>query len=216
MPNVCSLQVIEAGRVPYEEGLDLQKRLADEVRGDPSRAYLILLEHPSVFTLGKNGSPSNVLDAHGIPVVRTDRGGDVTYHGPGQLVGYPILNLRAMRLGVRTLVERLERVLVGALRDLGVEASRKEGCVGVWRGAAKIASLGLRIDRGVSRHGFALNVSNDLAPFGWIHPCGIPACSVTSVERVVGRPCGTGEAGRAVAGRFAAAFGFPRAVVSGS
>jgi lipoyl(octanoyl) transferase len=172
------------GLVDYDEAWALQRELA--AKATDERGFLLLLEHPPVFTLGRNGDPSNVLDPHGIPVKRVDRGGDVTYHGPGQLIGYLIRDLG--RLGVKQHVRSLEESLIDLLSDLGVSARRKESCVGVWAGGGKIASIGVRVSRGVSMHGFALNVSNDLAPFGYIHPCGIPGCATTSVSAELGRP----------------------------
>jgi lipoyl(octanoyl) transferase len=129
------------------------------------------------------------------------RGGDVTYHGPGQLVGYPIVDVR--RLGARRFVEGLEASLVDCLASMGVDARRKRGCVGVWTPKGKIASIGVRLSRGISTHGFALNVSNDLAPFARIHPCGVPGCAMTSVSGELGRAVATEE----VADRFRLRFG---------
>ena len=184
------IDVRRLGLVDFDAAWALQRELAARVT--PERGFLLLLEHPPVFTLGKNGDAANVLDAGDVPVKRIDRGGDVTYHGPGQLVGYPILDVR--RLGVRRYVRSLEESLLDLLGALGVEARRKEGCVGLWTARGKIASIGVRISRGVSSHGFALNVSNDLAPFARINPCGMPGCPVTSVSLELGRPAAVGEA----------------------
>lgn len=189
-----NVEVRRLGLVDFDEAWELQRRLADEVT--PDGGFLLLLEHPPVFTLGRHGDPRNVLDAHGIPVKRIDRGGDVTYHGPGQLVGYPILDVR--RLGVRRFVESLEASLVSCLAGLGIRAAARPGCVGVWTGRGKIASIGVRVRRGVSMHGFALNVRNDLEPFAYIHPCGQPGCAMTSVEAELGRAVAVEE----VADRF--------------
>ena len=193
------VEVRRLGLVEYGAAWDLQRALARDVT--PDRGFLLLLEHPPVFTLGRNGKASNVLDPGDIPVVRVDRGGDVTYHGPGQLVGYPILDVR--RLGVRRFVEGLELSLVDCLAAMGVDARRKRGCVGVWAPKGKIASIGVRVSRGVSTHGFALNVSNDLAPFARINPCGQPGCAVSSVAAELGRGVTTGE----VVDRFRLRFG---------
>jgi lipoyl(octanoyl) transferase len=163
----------------------------------------VLLEHPPVFTLGRNAKTENVLDAGAIPVVRTDRGGDVTYHGPGQLMGYPILTLRARRIGIREHVLRMERAIVAGLAAMGVKARRREDCVGVWTERGKIASIGVRVAKGRTMHGFALNVSCDLAPFGRINPCGVPACAVTSVSRELGREATVTDASREVTAAFA-------------
>ena len=184
------VEVRRLGRVEYGAAWDLQRALARDVT--PDRGFLLLLEHPPVFTLGRNGKASNVLNPGDIPVLRVDRGGDVTYHGPGQLVGYPLIDVR--RLGVRRFVAGLESSLVDCLASLGVAARRQEGCVGVWASRGKIASIGVRVSRGVSTHGFALNVSNDLEPFGRINPCGQPGCAVTSVSAELGRAVATSEA----------------------
>ncbi|HXX92152.1 MAG TPA: lipoyl(octanoyl) transferase LipB [Planctomycetota bacterium] len=178
------------GLVDYDEAWALQRELA--LQATPELGFLLLLEHPPVITLGRNGDPGNILDPHGIPVRRVDRGGDVTYHGPGQLVGYVIRDLG--RLGVRRHVRSLEASLLELLAGLGLRARRKESCVGVWAQGGKIASIGVRVSRGVSMHGFALNVSNDLAPFGYIHPCGTPGCATTSVSAELGRPVPVDEA----------------------
>jgi lipoyl(octanoyl) transferase len=193
------VEVRRLGRVEYGAAWDLQRELAKAVT--PERGFLLLLEHPPVYTLGRNGDARNVLDPRGIPVVRSDRGGDVTYHGPGQLVGYPILDVR--RLGVKRFVRGLEASLIDVLAALGVAARRKEGCVGVWASKGKIASLGVRVSRGVSLHGFALNVCGDLEPFSRINPCGVPDCAVTSASAEAGRTIAVGEAADRFRLRFA-------------
>jgi lipoyl(octanoyl) transferase len=194
------VEVRRLGLIDYRAAWDLQRALARDVT--PDRGFLLLLEHPPVFTLGRNGKASNVLNPGDIPVVRVDRGGDVTYHGPGQLVGYPLIDVR--RLGVRRFVTGLEASLVDCLASMGVAARRRDGCVGVWASKGKIASLGVRVSRGVSTHGFALNVSNDLEPFGRIHPCGQPGCAVTSVSAERGGPATTSEAADLFRLRFSA------------
>jgi lipoyl(octanoyl) transferase len=193
------VEVRRPGLMEYGAAWDLQRALAREVT--PERGFLLLLEHPPVYTLGRNGDAANVLDPRGIPVVRVDRGGDVTYHGPGQLVGYPIVDVR--RIGVKRFVTGLEAAVVDVLASLGVPARRKEGCVGVWASRGKIASLGVRVSRGVSTHGFALNVSNDLEPFLRIHPCGQPGCAVTSASLELGRSVAVAEAADLFRLRFA-------------
>jgi lipoyl(octanoyl) transferase len=174
----------QLGRVEFDRAWELQRELARDVT--PDRGFLLLLEHPPVFTLGKNGNEANILDPHGIPVRRIDRGGDVTYHGPGQLVGYPIVDLR--RIGVRRFIRTLEDSVLDLLSGLGVRARRRAPSVGVWSTRGKIASIGVRVARGISMHGFSLNVSNDLTPFGYIHPCGEVGGEVTSVSLELGRP----------------------------
>jgi lipoyl synthase len=180
---VSTLRVRWLGRVPYAEADELQRALLERAADD----YLLLLEHPHVYTLGKSADPAHVLvppASVGADLVRTDRGGDVTYHGPGQLVGYPIVTLPEWRAGQRDVVayvRRLEAVLISALGDLGVEAERDDGYTGVWVGGEKIAAIGVRVSRGRTRHGFALNVDPDLSMFGHIVPCGIADRGVTSL-----------------------------------
>ncbi len=199
-----SMKFHTPGILPYTDALELQTRLWREVMTDPERSHLILCEHPPVYTLGKNAGAEHLPGWMGtnvfreIPVVRTDRGGEVTYHGPGQLMGYPIVSLSVRGWGVRGYVSRLERWLVAVLGRLGVEASAKPGCVGVWAAGGKIASIGVRVAQGVTRHGFALNVRGDLTPFSWIHPCGMKECAVTSAEREAKRRIEMAEAVRAI------------------
>lgn len=205
--NRGRFRLMRAGLVPYEQAWEVQRELADAVRRG-AEPVLLLLEHPPVFTLGKHGDAANVLAAGGIPVIRTDRGGDVTYHGPGQLVGYPILNLKTLRIGIRDHVCGIQKALRAALSDFGVAADTCDGKVGVWTARGKIASLGVRVDRGVSMHGFALNVSADLAPFRRIHPCGEAGAAVTSIREELRRPVGVAEAADRFLPRFAAAVRF--------
>jgi lipoic acid synthetase len=176
------------GRVPYADADALQRALHEHAPDD----YLLLLEHPHVYTMGTNADPANVLvsPAHvGADLVRTDRGGDVTYHGPGQLVGYPIVSLPEWRAGMRDVVahvRRMEATIIDTLADFGIEASREAKYPGVWVGNAKIAAVGVRVARGRTRHGFALNVDPDLAMFDHIVPCGITDRGVTSMARELG------------------------------
>ena len=182
------LRVRWLGRVPYGEADELQRALLERAADD----YLLLLEHPHVYTLGKSADPAHVLVAPasvGADLVRADRGGDVTYHGPGQLVGYPIVTLPEWRAGQRDVVayvRRLEAVLIAALGDLGVQARRDAGYTGVWVGDDKIAAIGVRVSQGRTRHGFALNVEPDLSMFGHIVPCGIADRGVTSLAAQLG------------------------------
>ncbi len=182
------------GRVPYREAWALQKRLVDARADGRIGDVLLLLEHPAVLTLGRQSDPSHVratrgdLERRGIEVIRVERGGEVTYHGPGQLVGYPILGLSRRGLLLRPLVRALEASLVATCAASGVSAARREGHPGCWvdpDGPAprKIGALGLRVERGVSYHGIALNVGPDLADFGLIDPCGMPDVVSTSIER---------------------------------
>ncbi|HEU4339471.1 MAG TPA: lipoyl(octanoyl) transferase LipB [Planctomycetota bacterium] len=200
-------RVIRPGRVAFDEAWDLQRKLADEVRAGGLPA-LILLEHPPVFTLGKNADLANLLNAGDIPVRRIDRGGDVTWHGPGQLVAYPILSLRERKLGVRGHVEALERTIVEVAATYGVQAAPKPGCVGVWTAKGKIASIGIRVASGVTQHGAALNVDPDLASFARINPCGVKGGAVTSIAAEAGRRITVDEAAERFIPHFTAAFRF--------
>jgi lipoyl(octanoyl) transferase len=155
-----------------------------ETRGPESPDELWCLEHPRVYTLGMNADPSHVLVAGDIPVIRIDRGGQVTYHGPGQLVVYPLVDLRRRGLGVRGLVTALESALVAFAAECGIEAHARRDAPGVYVGAKKLASIGLRIRRGASYHGLALNVAMDLEPFSRINPCGFEGLEVVDLARL--------------------------------
>jgi lipoyl synthase len=205
---VSTLRVRWLGRVPYAEADELQRALLERAADD----YVLLLEHPHVYTLGKSADPAHVLvppASVGADVVRTDRGGDVTYHGPGQLVGYPIVTLPEWRAGQRDVVayvRRLEAVLIAALGDLGVDARRDDGYTGVWVGDEKVAAIGVRVSRGRTRHGFALNVDPDLSMFGHIVPCGIADRGVTSLAAQLGDAPDMQRVVDAVTARFAEHF----------
>lgn len=173
------------GRVDYEPTWRAMQRFTDE-RGPDTADELWLLEHPPVFTLGMNGDPAHVLAAGEIPVVRIDRGGQVTYHGPGQLVAYPLVDLRRAGLGVRDLVTALERAVIRTAAASGIEAHARREAPGVYVGAAKLASVGIRIRRGASYHGLALNVNMDLAPFARINPCGYAGLAMTQLASLGG------------------------------
>ena len=177
--------VSEYGTMDYREAFALQERLVAEVRGDLSRETLLLLEHPLVYTMGRSGSEANVLDPT-VDVVRINRGGDVTCHAPGQLVGYPIINLGRRGKDLRRHLRFLEELLIQTAADLGVTAYRVAGRTGVWTDAGKLASIGVGVRHWVTMHGFALNVNNDLAAFQRIHPCGIAQCPVASLESILG------------------------------
>ena len=166
------------GLVPYEPTWRAMQRFTD-ARTATTPDELWLLEHPPVFTLGMNADPAHVLGAGEIPVVRIDRGGQVTYHGPGQLVVYPLVDLRRAGLGVRDLVSALERAVIDYAAALGVEAESRRSAPGVYVAGRKLASVGIRVRRGASYHGIALNVCNDLAPFRQINPCGYAGLEMT-------------------------------------
>ena len=203
------------GRVSYDEGLRLQAEAAR--RAAAGEESLLLLEHEPVFTLGRNASERDVLFTPerrrelGIAVRESDRGGKVTYHGPGQLVGYPILNLAPDRKDVKRFVRDLEEVLIRALADFGIRADRspvRERVTSVWVGNDKIAAIGIHIARWVTTHGFALNVTDEpLSRFGGIVPCGITDGGVTAMERLVGRPVAVADLLEPVRAHFSDIFG---------
>ena len=209
------LNVRNLGTLDYQAALDLQRDLVERRKRGEIPDHLLLLEHPDVITLGvKNRSDrSHVLESDvalaekGIALFETGRGGDVTYHGPGQLVGYPIIDLKPDRCDVHRYVRDLEEVLIRAVSDFGIEAGRIAGLTGIWVGPDKLAAIGVRISRWITSHGFALNVATDLSRFGLIVPCGITDKGVTSMEHVLGHPVPMDEVGRAVASRFAETFG---------
>lgn len=185
------------GRVDYVPTWHaMQKYTAERDEHSPDEIWL--LEHDPVFTLGMNGSPAHVLAAGDIPVVQIDRGGQVTYHGPGQLVLYPLLNLRRWKLGVRELVVALENAVIATASRLGIQAYGKRDAPGVYVGDRKLASIGLRIRRGCSYHGLALNVSVDLSPFQRINPCGYAGLEVIDLARL-GVQLSVADAGETVA-----------------
>jgi len=194
------LLVKRLGIVPYLEAWELQKQLAEQRRCNEIPDVLLLLEHPPTYTRGRRSKPEELpmgvewYEAQGIEVHDTDRGGLVTYHGPGQLVAYPIVDLAAYDNDVHAYVRGLEQVIIGALGEVNVPAQTIDGLTGVWtmgdppptispNPARKIASIGLHVSRGITTHGLAINVNNDLQPFEWIVPCGIEGVGMTSVSR---------------------------------
>jgi len=192
---VRSLEVRKLGVVGYGDALELQKVLVEQRKAGEIGDQLLLLEHPPVITLGvkSRNDRSHVvatvdeLEAAGVEVVETGRGGDVTYHGPGQLVGYPIIDLKPDRCDVHRYVRDLEQVMIGMAASFGIEANRIEGLTGAWVGDEKLAAIGVRIARWVTSHGFAFNVNTPLEHFGLIVPCGITDKGVTSLEKLLGR-----------------------------
>lgn len=204
--------LIPLDTVPYADALALQHRIVAARKRGALNDMLLLLEHPPVFTLGRNARDANILASRdalqrlGIDVFRVERGGDVTYHGPGQLVGYPILDLRHFRLDVGWFVRSLEETLIRALADFGLRGARIEKLIGVWVGDAKIAQIGARIEQGITYHGFALNVAPNLAHFDLIVPCGIRDKTVTCMTRVRNAPIEMRAVRACVAARFAEVF----------
>ncbi len=201
------------GRVPYLDAWELQRRLHGRVARAQIPDQLLLLEHPHVYTLGRRGEESDVtataerLTELGAEVHRVDRGGQTTYHGPGQLVGYPIISLRRWGGGPLRYVQALERVLIATLAELGVDAQSEHRPIGVWVGDAKIAAIGVRISQGVATHGFALNVCPDLSYFGHIVPCGMPDGGVTSISELLSRNVEVEEVAGALVQHFGLALG---------
>ena len=203
------LEVIQAGVVPYAEALEWQRSLA-QARIDRRIPHdmLLLLEHPPVVTFGRNSQASHLLRPAGVDVFEVERGGDVTFHGPGQLVGYPIIDLTGYRQDLHWYLRTLEQALIDALGTLAVPAERNAGYTGVWTKGRKIASIGVHVKKWVTWHGFALNVATDLAEFPRIVPCGIPGVEMTSVEKETGNG-NWGEAVAAVVQGFTEAFNVP-------
>ena len=214
---------MRCGTVPYADAFDAQRRLAERRRAGELPDLLLLLEHPPVYTRGRRSTPAELpmgaswYEAQGIEVLDTDRGGLVTYHGPGQLVAYPIVDLRGYGDDVLRFVRGLERVIIEALGEAGVSARTIEGLTGVWTEgeapptvaeprARKIASIGLHVSRGVTTHGLAINVNNDLQPFEWVVPCGIEGVAMTSLSRELGAEQDLAAFAETLAARYAEVF----------
>ena len=231
---------IRLGEVPYEDARALQLKLEGARQADEIPDVLLLLEHPPVYTKGRRTQPGELpmgddwYRMQGIEVTETDRGGRATYHGPGQLVGYPIVSLKPYRDDVHEYVRRMERVMIDSLGAWGVGAAVIDRLTGVWAGPAlppaganaddvqpdiatgalrKIGSIGVHVNKGVTTHGFAINVNNDLQPFEWIVPCGIDGCRVTSLGRELGAEQDLGAFAATIAARFGEVF--ERDLVSG-
>lgn len=208
------LEVRRLGTVPYAEALAMQRALVEDRRAERIPDRLLLLQHPPVITLGVkgDGGRSHIVasDAHlaslGVGISEAGRGGDVTYHGPGQIVGYPILDLKPDRQDVHRYVRDIEEVMIRVCADYGVTAGRVQGLTGAWVGAEKVGAIGVRISRWITSHGFAFNVSTNLDHFGLIVPCGIGDRGVTSLEKITGRHVPLAEAEELVIRRFAEVF----------
>ena len=206
------LWVEDLGRRPYAEVLELQREIAKERIARTRPDTLLLVEHDPVVTLGRSSKAGHLLAdermlaARGVELFEIERGGDVTFHGPGQLVGYPIIDLTQHKQDLHWYLRQLEQVLIGTLATFGIHGSRVEKYTGVWVGNRKIASIGVHARSWVTWHGFALNVSTELSYFDLIVPCGIPEVRMTSIEQELGRPVSIEEVGEAVIERFAARF----------
>jgi lipoate-protein ligase B len=196
------------GTVRYAEGRTLQKDLVRRRIVGEIPDTLVLLEHPHVITLGKVARREHLLAVRPeVEVVETDRGGDITYHGPGQVVGYPILDLSGHRKDVKWYLDRLEEVMIRAVARWGLRAGRRPGATGAWVGDAKIGAIGVRVERWVTSHGFALNAATDLRYFDLIVPCGLKGTGVTSIARETGKVVDLDEVRRAVVEDFGGVFG---------
>jgi lipoate-protein ligase B len=218
--------VLDQGLIPYEPACELQQRLVGARKAGVIPDLLLLCEHPHVVTLGRNGNRQHLRVSDGLLAQMnvehhlTNRGGDITYHGPGQIVGYPILDLAEHRRDVRWYVEQLEEVMLRATVDFGVAGKRIPGQHGVWMGTpagdAKLAALGVHMSRWVTSHGFAYNVSTDLRYFDLIVPCGIAGKGATSLERALGRPVSTEQVRQRLTSHFGEVFGRTLENVSGN
>ena len=218
---MATFNFIDAGTLDYRECWDYQETLFSRVVGAKTAGngavgenYFILVEHPHVYTLGKSGDESNLLirpeflEKIGATFYRINRGGDITYHGPGQLVGYPVIDLEYFRMGIREYIEKMEEAIIETLAAYGISGSRKEGATGVWLDATqaskarKICAIGVRVSRYVTMHGFALNVNTDLRYFGYINPCGFNSSAVTSMQQELGRPVEMAEVKEVIREKF--------------
>jgi lipoate-protein ligase B len=209
-----SVRACWLGRTPYREAWDLQAELVSGLRDGHAQDTLLLLEHPHVFTMGKAAMPDHVLwdekeqARRDVDVIWSDRGGEATYHGPGQLVGYPILDLSHFELSIPQYLQTLEQSLIDYLKDLGVDAEPGEpGLTGVWSGGEKVAAIGIKLNRSIVSHGFALNLTTDLDYFDGIIPCGHADKRPTSVEAITGQHIETLAAASAYADHFSRGFG---------
>ena len=191
--------VRDLGRMAYEPVWRAMQAFTDG-RTDDTPDEIWLVEHDPVFTLGQAGKPEHVLMPGDIPVIHVDRGGQVTYHGPGQIVAYPLLDLKRLKVGVREYVDRIEQAVIDTLGDWNIGAARREGAPGVYVGGAKVAALGIRVIKGRAYHGVALNVDMDLSPFSAIDPCGYPGLAVTQT-RALGLADSPGAMGEKLAAR---------------
>ena len=206
-------RVEQLGQVDYARALELQRQRVAQRKAGAIPDTLLLLEHPHVYTLGRNAKSENLLvsrerlAALGAEVFETDRGGDVTYHGPGQLVGYPVLDLTQHRRDLAWYMRSLEDVFIAVARDFGIQAGRLACAPGVWVGEAKLVAMGVHVSRWVTSHGFAFNVATDLGYFDWIVPCGLRDKGVTSLEKLLGRPVEMDTVAERVVERFGEVFG---------
>ncbi|MEC7872115.1 MAG: lipoyl(octanoyl) transferase LipB [Candidatus Neomarinimicrobiota bacterium] len=184
------INIVDLGRMDYKSAWDFQKEFHNKVLIGKETDTLFLVEHEPVYTLGKNANNNNLLKKanSNVKVFNVERGGDITYHGPGQLVGYPILDLHNYQKNISWFMRTLESILIETLSSFDIHANQKEGLTGVWVGDEKIGAQGVRISRWVTMHGFSLNVNTDLSYFDSIVPCGIVNCGITSMKKLLGKP----------------------------
>lgn len=208
MSNQANIKVIDLGYMDYQSTWDLQKGYHKKVLNGDTTDTLLLVEHESVYTLGKNANENHLLQSapEDAKIFHIERGGDITYHGPGQLVGYPILDLHRYTTSISWYMRRLEQVIIDTLNEYGIKAGVKEGLTGVWVGDEKIGAQGVRISRWVTMHGFALNVNTDLDYYSGIIPCGIFEYGVTSMEKIVGEKLNMGKVKKSILKSFHQAF----------
>ena len=210
------LHVCNLGEIEYHEGVALQEGIRARVQSGELPGVLLLLEHPPVYTRGRRSEPGELpmgedwYRMQGIDVVQTDRGGKLTYHGPGQLVGYPILPVTDVVAYLRT----MEEAIVAALAEEGIDAGPRDGLTGVWVEDRKIGSIGVHVSRGVTTHGFAINVDNDLQPFEWVVPCGLEGVRMTSITKETGKGDHMACFRRRMALSFCRAFGYRQRLVT--
>jgi lipoate-protein ligase B len=214
--STASVWWVNLPETAYQLALDLQlaivnAKIADRVFPD----VIVCVEHPRVFTLGRRGGKENLcvgeefLSDKGVSVVSTDRGGNITYHGPGQLVAYPIIDLNKRRIKVVEFVSGLEQTMIRTAAHWGIDAGTDPANRGVWLNGSKLGSIGIGVRRGISFHGLALNVNTDMKPFSWINPCGLDAVTMISIEQHLGRPVSMVEARRVMVAAFGEIFRFP-------
>jgi len=178
------INIIDIERCSYKSSLEQQVKFHSKVVNHELNDSIIFVEHESVYTLGKNADKKNILSDYpkDVEIYNIDRGGDVTYHGPGQLVGYPIINIKNLKMSIGRYIRTLEAILISTLEEFNIIAQTREKLIGVWVGDEKIGAIGVRVKNGVTMHGFAINVNTDLSYFKGIIPCGIDKCKVTSME----------------------------------
>lgn len=207
------LRIVDLKRMDYLEALAVQEKLLEEKTRQAMDDVLLLVEHPHVFTMGRRDSRKHALAVREVPLYPTRRGGDITYHGPGQLVVYPIIDLKSkLRRAVHVYLRKLEEVVIDTLASFGLSASRQPPWTGVWVGTSKICAMGIAVKRGITYHGAALNVATDLAYFQRIVPCGLDWLRVTSMDKELGRPIKTDEVKALFVPHFCRSFEYESAV----